>query len=48
MSDRGVRQIWAEWLNEWNWEWFVTLTFKERGRDCEGRETLEKMDKGAK
>ena len=29
MSDRGVRQIWAEWLNEWNWEWFVTPTFRD-------------------
>lgn len=25
----GLREVWAEWLNEWDWEWFVTLTFKE-------------------
>jgi len=23
-----LRITWANWLNKWDWEWFVTLTFK--------------------
>jgi len=25
-----LRDVWAKWLNEWDWEWFVTLTFRQQ------------------
>jgi len=27
---RSLRSIWSEWLNVYNWDWWVTLTFRNR------------------
>ncbi len=27
---RSLRSIWSEWLNGYNWEWFTSLTFRNR------------------
>jgi len=26
----SLRQAWAEWLNGYNWDWWITLTFRNR------------------
>lgn len=28
-KSENLQDIWGQWLSEWNWEWFVTLTFRE-------------------
>ena len=27
---KSLREIWSEWLNGYNWDWWVTLTFRNR------------------
>jgi hypothetical protein len=32
---KRVRQAWGEWLNEYPWDFFCTLTFRQRVATCE-------------
>lgn len=28
-GDNELRDVWDDWLGQWAWEWFVTLTFRD-------------------